>query len=171
MLNEKITKMINEQINKEFFSSYLYLAFSCYYASKNLTGFANWYNVQAQEEKDHAMIFLNYLLDNGEEVELEKLEKPESRYSDFEAPLLAGLDHERFITASINDIYAEALAQKDFRTVQFLDWFVKEQGEEEKNADELIQNFRLFGTDGKGLFMLDRELGARTYTATTIDMI
>ncbi|MFA6736323.1 MAG: ferritin-like domain-containing protein, partial [Saccharofermentanales bacterium] len=67
--------------------------------------------------------------------------------------------------------YAEALTQKDFRTVQFLDWFVKEQGEEEKNADELIQNFRLFGKDGKGLFMLDRELGARTYTATTIDMI
>ncbi len=171
MLNEKIKKMINEQINKEFFSSYLYLAFSCYYTSKNLNGFANWYNVQAQEEKDHAMLFLNYMLNNSEEVELEALEKPEGRYADLEAPLLAGFKHEQFITASINDIYAEALGQKDFRTVQFLDWFVKEQGEEEKNADELIQNYRLFGKDGKGLFMMDRELAARVYTATTIDMI
>lgn len=171
MLNEKISKMINEQIKKEFYSSYLYLQFSCYYAAKNLNGFANWYNVQAQEEKDHAMIFLNYMLNNGEEVELLEIDKPDNVYSDFEAPLKAGLEHERFITASINDIYAEALSQKDFKTVQFLDWFVKEQGEEEKNADDLIQNYRLFGTDGKGLFMLDRELGARVYTAMTIDMI
>ena len=171
MLNKNISKMINDQVNKEFFSSYLYLQFSCYFASKNLNGFANWYNVQAQEEKDHAMIFLNYMINNGEEVELLALEKPENVYADLEAPLLAGFKHEQFITASINDIYAEALSLKDYRTVQFLDWFVKEQGEEEKNADELIQNYRLFGKDGKGLFMLDRELAARTYTATTIDMI
>jgi ferritin len=168
MLNKNVVKLLNEQVNKEFYSAYLYLAFSFYFANKNLNGFANWYNVQAQEEKDHAMLFSQYLLNNGEKVVLTEIAMPEGDYPNFAAPLDAGMAHEQFVTASINDIYAEALSVKEFRTMQFLDWFIKEQGEEEKNADELIQKYALFGQDSKGLYLLDAELGTRVYAPPSL---
>ncbi len=168
MLNSEITKLINEQINKELYSSYLYLDMAGYYADKSLDGFENWFYIQAQEERDHAMLFRTYLLNNDEKVVLTAIGAPDINYKDFKDPLLAALEHEKLVTASINNIYAVAYAQKDFRTMQFLDWFVKEQGEEEKNSSDLISKFELFGNDSKGLYMLNQELGARVYTAPSL---
>lgn len=168
MLNPEITKLINEQINKELYSSYLYLDMAGYYSDKSLDGFENWFYIQAQEERDHAMLFRTYLLNNDEKVVLTSVDAPQSNYKDFNDPLLATLEHERTVTASINNIYAVAYKEKDFRTMQFLDWFVKEQGEEEKNSTDLISKFDLFGNDSKGLYMLNQELGARVYAAPSL---
>ena len=147
MLDPKVAELLNTQVNKEFYSAYLYLDFANYYKDQGLDGFANWYNIQAQEERDHAMLFIQYLQNNGEKVTLESIDKPEAVLAGFEDPLKAGLEHEQYVTSLIHAIYDAAYAQKDFRTMQFLDWFVKEQGEEEKNADDLITKFNLFGHD------------------------
>ncbi len=168
MLNEKVVKLINEQINKEFFSAYFYLDIANYYIAKNLNGFGNWFNVQAQEERSHAMLFIKYLQNNGEEVVLDDIKAAKRNFADFNEPLTATLDHEILVTDSINTIYAVALENKDFRTTQFLDWFIKEQGEEEQNADDLIKKYELFGKDGKGLYLLDNELAARVYAPPSL---
>jgi ferritin len=109
-----------------------------------------------------------YLLNNGEHVVLDAVAKPEKTYAGFQDPLQLGLEHERYVTSLIHAIYSAANEAKDFRTMQFLDWFVKEQGEEEKNAEDLLKKFTLFGQDPKGLYMLDNELKARVYTAPSL---
>jgi len=167
MLQDSVVKLLNEQINKEFYSAYLYLDIANYYAYEGLEGFENWFKIQAQEEQDHAMLFRQYVLNNGHAVEMGSLADPKATYSDYKKPLEVALEHERYVTASINAIYSEALEVKDYRTVQFLDWFVKEQGEEEKNAEDNIRKFELFG-DGKGLFMLDQTLMSRVYTPASL---
>lgn len=148
-----VSALLNQQINKEFYSAYLYLDIANFYASKGLDGFANWYQVQAKEEQDHAMLFYQYLHNNGQPVILEAVGKPDGAFASLEAPLAAALEHERYVTALINAIYTAAQAAQDYRTVQFLDWFVKEQGEEEKNAADLITKMELFGSDAKGLYI------------------
>ena len=164
MLNEKISRLINEQVNKELYSGYLYLDFANYYADEGLDGFAHWYEVQAQEERDHAMMMRRYLIDNGIRVTFGAIAQPDKKFADLAAPLKAGYEHEQYVTSLINHIYAEAFAIKDFKTMQFLDWFIKEQGEEEKNAEDMIKKFELFGHDAKGLYALNQELAARVYT-------
>ena len=168
MLNEKVASLLNEQINKEFYSAYLYLEFSAYFEDEGLDGFANWYKVQAQEERDHAMLFYQYLQNNGEGVTFEAIAKPEWERVDHMTPLKKALEHEKLVTASIDAIYAAAYEVRDFRTMQTLDWFIKEQGEEEKNAADLITKMELFGGDSKGLYMLNSELKARVYTAPSL---
>ena len=168
MLNDKIANLINEQISKEFYSAYLYLEFANICEELGLDGFANWYTIQAQEERDHAMIFRNYLIDNGARVHLGALENPTKDFNNIADILDAGLGHEKFITASIETIYGEAFSLRDFKTMQFLDWFIKEQVEEEKNASDLIQKYDLFGKDSKGLYMLNQELNGRTYVQTAM---
>ena len=168
MLSKKVVELLNDQVNKEFYSAYLYLDMSNYYKNEGLDGFANWYKIQAQEERDHAVLFIEYLQQNGEAVVLEAIGKPDKEFSKFTDPLEAGAEHERFVTALIHNIYAAAYDEKDFRTMQFLDWFVKEQAEEEENADDLIRKFELFGGDSKGLYMLDNELAARVYSAPSL---
>ena len=168
MLDKKVAELINTQVNKEFYSAYLYLDFANYYKDAELNGFSNWYQVQAQEERDHAMLFIQYLQNNGEKITLEAIAKPDKVFEDFRGPLTAGLEHENYVTGLIHNIYAAASNVKDFRTMQFLDWFVKEQGEEEKNASELVKRFDLFGHDPKGLYMLDSELAARVYAAPSL---
>ena len=168
MLDKTVSKLLNEQINKEFYSAYLYLDFSIYYEKQGLDGFANWYMVQAQEERDHAMLFLKYLQLCGEEASLDAIGKPDKALNSLMAPLQFGLEHEQYVTSLINDIYAAAYNVKDFRTMQFLDWFVKEQLEEEKNADDMIKKMELFGGDSKGLYSLDSEYAARIYTAPSL---
>lgn len=165
MLNKEVTRLLNEQINKEFYSAYLYLDMSNYYDLKNLKGFSNWFKVQAQEERDHALLFMTYLQNNNEEIKLTAIAGPDKTYSDFKAPLTASLEHEQFVTASIYNIYEEASKQRDFRTQQFLNWFITEQGEEEKNSEDLVDRYDLFGNDAKSLYLLDAELAARVYTA------
>ena len=164
MLNAKIAKLINEQVNKELYSGYLYLDFENYYADEGLDGFAHWYEIQAQEERDHAMMMRRYLIDNGVRVTFDAIAKPDKKFAKPSDPLDAGLEHEQYVTSLINNIYAEAFAIKDFKTMQFLDWFIKEQGEEEKNAEDMIKKFQLFGHDAKGLYSLNQELAARVYT-------
>ena len=168
MLSKKVKKLLNEQVNAEFYSAYLYLDFSNYYKDEGLDGYSNWYYIQAQEERDHAMLFIQYLQQNGEPVVLEAIDKPDMNYGGFIDPLKEGAKHERHVTDLINTIYAAAHEEKDFRTMQFLDWFVKEQAEEEDNADNNVQKFELFGGDAKGLYMLDNELKARVYAAPSL---
>ena len=137
MLNKKIADMLNEQINKELYSAYLYLDFANYYADEGLNGFAHWYEVQAQEERDHALMLRRYLINNGVRVTFGAVAKPDKTFKTHLDPLLAGYE--------------------------FLDWFIKEQGEEETNADDMVKQYKLFGGDAKGLYALDRELAGRVY--------
>ena len=164
MLNEKIAKLINTQVNKELYSGYLYLDFANYYADEGLDGFAHWYEVQAQEERDHAMMMRRFLIDNGIKVTFDAIAKPDKKFSNTTDPLKAGYEHEQYVTSLINNIYSEAFAIKYFKTMQFLDWFIKEQGEEEKNAEDMLKKMELFGHDAKGLYALNQELAARVYT-------
>lgn len=168
MLNEKVSSLLNEQINKELYSAYLYLDMSNYYIDEGLDGFGNWYKVQAQEERDHAMLFLQYMQNNSEKVTLGEIKAPNVPFAGFKTPLEESLKHERYVTASIHNIYDEAFKVKDFRTMQFLDWFIMEQGEEEKNAEDLIKKYELYGADSKSLYLLDQELGSRVYSAPSL---
>ena len=170
MMNEKVHELLNQQINKEFYSAYLYLDFSNYFEEVGLDGFANWYKIQAQEERDHAMLFYQYLQNENQKVTLEAIAKPDKVFSCHMDVLQAGLEHEKYVTSLIHDIYAEAYNVKDFRTMQFLDWFVKEQGEEETNANDLISKMELFGSDPKSLYMLNQELAARVYSAPSLTL-
>lgn len=169
-MDSKVVKLLNDQVNKEFYSAYLYLEFANYYDSIGLDGFENWYRIQAQEERDHAMLFYDYLHNNDIKVELKAIDKPECDFKDKMEPLKEGLKHEKFVTALINNIYAAAYDVRDFRTMQMLDWFVKEQGEEEKTASDLITKMELFGDDAKSLYMLNNELAARTYNAPSLTL-
>ncbi|MBQ7915598.1 MAG: ferritin [Firmicutes bacterium] len=168
MMNVKVRDLLNQQINKEFYSAYLYLDFSNYFKSKGLDGFANWYMIQAQEERDHAMLFYQYLQNENQIVTLEAIAKPDKVFTCHMDVFRAGLEHEEYVTSLINDIYTAAYDVKDFRTMQFLDWFVKEQGEEETNANDLISKMELFGSDPRSLYMLNQELAARVYTAPSL---
>ena len=168
MLNKEVARLLNEQINKELYSAYLYLDMANYFADEGLNGFEHWFYVQTQEERDHAMLFRQYLLNNGEKVTFESIEAPNEVYETFREPLVGALKHEEYVTASINAIYEEAFQNKDFRTMQFLDWFIKEQGEEEKNADDNIKKYDLFAGDSKGLYMLDSEMKVRMYNAPSL---
>ena len=151
MMNAHVTNLLNEQINKEFYSAYLYLDFANYFERTGLAGFANYFKVQAQEERDHAMMFYQYLQDNDQLVTLEGIARPESRLDDMMAPLRQALEHEEFVTASINTIYAAASEVNDYRTLRFLD---------------LIAKVEQFASDARGgLYLLDQELAARVYTA------
>lgn len=167
-MDQKVAQLLNEQINKEFYSAYLYLDIANWYADQDLDGFANWYNIQAQEERDHAMLFIQYMENNSLSVSLEAIDKPAHSYENAGDPLDVAYAHEQYVTSLINAIYDAAYSVKDFRTMQFLDWFVKEQGEEEKNADSLIKKYKLYGDDPKSLYLLNQELAARVYSAPSL---
>ena len=167
-MNERVHELLNDQINKELYSAYLYLDFSNYFKRVGLDGFANWYYIQAQEERDHAMLFYTYLQNEDQVVTLDAIAKPDKEFTCDMDVLLAGLEHEKYVTSLIHDIYAEAYKIHDFRTMQFLDWFVKEQGEEETNATDMITKMELFGSDPRSLYMLNQELAARVYSAPSL---
>lgn len=169
-MNEKVSTLLNEQVNKEFYSAYLYLDMANFYTQKGLDGFANWYEIQAKEEQDHAMLMYQYLQNNGEKVTLEAIAKPDKKFETLMDPLTAGLEHEKYVTSLINNIYAAAVEVNDYRTTQFLDWFIKEQGEEEKNSMDLITKMELFGDDARSLYMLNSELAARAYSAPSLTL-
>jgi ferritin len=163
-MDAKVYELINDQINKELYSAYLYLSFADYYEEYGLDGYANWYEIQAQEERDHALIFRNYLHDNGEKVKLLAIAEPDKVFTDPVQPLEAGLEHEKYVTSLINGIYAAALEANDYRTQQFLNWFIDEQMEEEANADEMLTKMRLFGSDARSLYELNQEYASRVYS-------
>ncbi len=163
-MDAKVYELLNDQINKELYSAYLYLSMADYYEELGLDGYANWYEIQAQEERDHAIIFRNYLHDNGEKVKLLAIDQPDKVFTNPLEPLEAGLEHEKYVTSLINDIYAAADAVNDYRTMQFLKWFIDEQLEEEANADDMITKMKLFGSDARSLYELNQEYAARVYT-------
>lgn len=167
-MDAKVSALLNTQINKELYSAYLYLDMANFYKSKGLDGFSNWFEIQAQEERDHAMLMYQYLHNNDETVTLEAIDKPGLTYSDLMDPLNEALKHEKYVTSLIHTIYLAAKEADDFRTMQFLDWFVKEQGEEEQNASDNINKMTLFGSDARALYMLNQELATRTYSAPSL---
>ena len=169
-MDQKVAALLNEQVNKELYSAYLYLDIANYYIDLDLDGFGNWYSVQAQEERDHALLFIQYLQNNGVRVTLNAIAKPDQEFHTPLDPLNVAAEHERYVTSLIHTIYDAAHAVKDYRTMQFLDWFVQEQGEEEKNADSLVKKYQLFGSDPKGLYMLNQELAARSYSAPSLTL-
>jgi len=167
-MNEKIAILLNEQINKEFYSAYLYLDIANYYDELDLDGYSNYYMIQAQEERDHALLFMKYMQNNGLKVTLDAIGKPDKTFSSVLDPLVIAAEHERYVTALINAIYHEAHEAKDYRTMKFLDWFVDEQMEEEDSANTMISRYKLFGQDPKGLYLLDQEYAARVYNAPSL---
>jgi ferritin len=164
MLSEKMQDALNGQLNKEMYSAYLYMAMSAYSTYTGLKGFANWFMVQYQEEMLHAMKIYDYINDQGGQVKLMAIEQPAT---EFESPLgmfEKTLEHEKFITRSINELVDLAIAEKDHATNIFLQWYVTEQIEEEGNDNEIIAKLKLVGEDGNGLLMLDKELAMRVFT-------
>ncbi len=165
MLSERMEKALNDQINAEFYSAYLYLAMAAYFESMNLNGFGNWMRVQAQEELTHAMKFYDYVYERGGRVVLAAVDAPPKEW---ESPLAAfegAYAHECKVSAMINDLVNIAIEEKDHATNNFLQWFVSEQVEEEASADDVVQKLKLIGDHGNGIFMLDRELGQRVFSA------
>lgn len=169
MLSKKISTLINEQIKKELDSAYLYLEVADFYESNGLKGFANWFKVQAKEEQDHAEIFYNFLHSMNEPVMFYKIEPSGKIFSTLLEPLEEALEHEQFISASINNIVSEANEENEYAALTMLEWFVKEQMEEEENAQELIDSMKLFGDSCGGLYALDKDLSCREYKPAVMD--
>ena len=170
MLKKKMLKALNKQINAEMYSSYLYLSMESYFQSVSLAGFAAWMRSQVQEEMYHGMKFYDYVNERGGKVVLEAIAKPEG---DWKTPLAAFehiLHHEQMVTALINNLMELAGAEKDHATKIFLQWFVSEQVEEEASVGEVVNKLRLIKNDSSGLFLLDAELGKRTFTLPQQDM-
>jgi ferritin len=161
MIGKAVQDAMNEQINKEFFSSYLYLSMAAYFEGKNLTGFAHWMRLQANEEREHAMKFYNYILDAGGRVYLKGLDAPETDWKSNLEVAEQVAAHEAKVTASINDLYERALKEKDYAAQVMLQWFISEQVEEEKNAAELVAKLRLIEERGTAVLMLDHRLSKR----------
>lgn len=161
MLSKAIQDAINDQINKEMFSSYLYLAMSTYYAESNFSGFASWMKVQSSEEYGHAMKFYHYVIERNGHVELETIEKPHAKFKSPVDVFKQVLEHEQKVTAMINKLYELAIKEKDYPTQIMLEWFITEQLEEEKSAGDILEQLKMIGDSPVSLIMMDRQLAAR----------
>jgi ferritin len=164
MISKKMLKAMNYQINREMYSAYLYMGMASYFKSVNLTGFANWMEVQVKEELFHANKFYLFVAERGGRVVFDTIESPPQEWSSSLEVFEKVLEHEQHVTSLINDLVALSIEQKDYATHHFLQWFVNEQVEEEANADQIIQNLKLIGEQGQGIFMIDRELALRVFT-------
>jgi ferritin len=163
-MNNRVADALKAQINKEFYSAYLYLAMNQYFEGEGMPGMANWMYQQFLEEQFHAKKMLKYLNSRGVKCELKSIEEPTVTWDNTVAVFDNVLEHEQDITASINNIQSVAVAEQDFATMNFLQWFIDEQIEEEENAANLIKQLELIGDNGYGLLMLDKELALRTFT-------
>lgn len=161
MLNEKIEQALNEQLNAESFSAYLYLSMSAYFESENLKGFASWMNIQAMEEYTHSRKFYDYILQRGGRVVLKPIEGPQTEWNNPVDVFEASLKHEKYISGRINKLMDLAIEENDHATKIFLQWFVTEQVEEEDSVGNTLDQIRMMGDTKQGLYMLDRELGQR----------
>lgn len=160
-MNKKLLDEMNVQINKELYSGYLYLAMAAHFEEKNLPGFAHWMTIQAGEELEHAMKFFEFLNEVGGKVILEAIEKPDSEFGNPQEVFKQVLEHEQYVTSRIHLLYKLAVETDEFPTQMFLQWFVNEQVEEEKNATEILENLKLAGESGNSILMLDRALNQR----------
>ena len=163
MLSKKVEEALNAQINAEMWSAYLYLSMAAYCHSEGQSGMASWFEVQFQEEQDHAKILFNYVNSRDGRVILRPIEAVPSEWKNMLDVYEYTLAHEQKVTALINELYAIATEEKDFATQSKLQWFIDEQVEEEENAQTIIDNLKMIKDNGYGLYMLDKELGARTY--------
>lgn len=162
MLSEKMQKLMNNQIQAEFYSAQLYLAMSVYSESENFKGFAHWLKVQYQEETSHGMKFLEHIVERGGEVELKSIDAPPVKFGSMLKLFEEVLAHEKKVTAMINNLYETALKEKDYASQIFLQWFISEQVEEEANASEIVAQLKLIGDKSiGGLFQMDHALGHR----------
>ncbi len=163
MLEKKMEKAINEQINWELYSSYLYFSMASYFDSVNLKGFSSWMRIQAMEEQTHVKRFYDFVTARGGRVILSAIKAPPSEWKSALAVFEETLEHEQVVTGRINDLMDLSLKLKDHATSSFLTWFVDEQVEEEESADEVLQSLKLNENNPGGLFMIDKELGARSF--------
>jgi ferritin len=168
MINEKMEQAFNDQINKEFYSEYLYLAMKSYFADLNLQGFVNWFDVQVQEEHAHGMGMYDYLLERGGKVVLEAIDKPILEGSNPVELFEQVLKHEEFVTSRINALMDVAEEVKDRAALSFLNWYLKEQVEEESSVGGVLATLKLIGDDKKALLMLDKDLATRVFNAPVI---
>lgn len=164
MVSKELETAINKQINAEFWSAYLYLSMSAHFAHEGLPGFANWFKVQFQEEQDHAVKFMNYLISKGNKVELTPIEKVDTSWDSLLKAFQDTLNHERVVTSLINNLVSIARKENDYATENMLQWFVNEQVEEEETAQGMIDSLKLIGSNGFGIYTMDKELGQRSYT-------
>ncbi|MFQ5891366.1 MAG: ferritin [Candidatus Methanofastidiosia archaeon] len=167
MIKEKLKDAINDQINAEFYSSYLYLSISSYFNSANLNGFGNWMRIQAQEELSHTMKFYDYLIECGGRPKLSKIKAPPKKWDSPLATFEHVYNHEKKVTKLINDLVNLAIDENDHATNSFLQWFVYEQVEEEASADDIVQKLKMIGDNVGGLLILDQQLGQRVFTPPT----
>ncbi|MFA6769560.1 MAG: ferritin [Bacteroidales bacterium] len=164
---KNIEEILNKQINAEFWSAYLYLSMSSFLAQKGFSGFANWMHVQYQEEVSHALKLFNYILSRGGSVKLAPIEAVETEWKGVQEIFESTYHHECLVTDMINDCYELAIKERDHATANMLQWFIDEQVEEEESAMEILDKLKIIGEKGAGLYMLDRELGSRTFTDET----
>lgn len=164
MLTKKLQDALNEQINKEFFAEYFYLSMSAYLESIEMEGFANYFNVQAQEEHFHAMKMFNFVHDKGGRVILKALKEPKSEFTSIINVIEESLKHERYVTKSINELMDVAIKENDHSVKSFLEWYVDEQVEEEATISRLLAKLKLIKGEGFGVLTLDNQLGMRKYT-------
>lgn len=164
MISKKMAAAINEQINRELFSEYLYISMQAWFADQNLDGMANWMDAQGKEERFHAMKFFNYLLERGAKVKLKAIAEPTIEFDNPLKVFKMALDHERFISKSINDLMDLAIKENDHATRSFLQWYIDEQVEEEASVDRIVNMLKMVGEQGHGIMMIDRELAQRVYT-------
>lgn len=165
MLAKKVEAALNEQLQEEFQSAYVYLAMSAWCEAQSLPGFGQWLRVQWQEELDHGMRFYGFILDRGAQVVLQKLDAPPVSYSSPLDVFEQALEHEREVTRSIDKLYELVMNEKDYASQAWLDWFATEQVEEEKTIGAIVDSLRRVGERGDALFLIDRELGGRVEQA------
>jgi len=168
MLSEKMVMKLNYQINRELYSAYLYLSMASYADSEGLSGFANWFKIQAKEEEYHAEKMYNYVNQQGRRVVLEAIEQPQTDFTSIVGLFEQTLKHEKVVTSLINGLVKLAREENDYATESFLQWYVTEQVEEEANPTDMIQKLKFIGKDGRGLLMLDKELATRVFTPPPI---
>ena len=162
MVSKKMIDALNNHLNEEFYSSYLYLSMAAYLETKNLKGFANWFKIQSQEEYGHGMKFYGFINQVGGKVNLKAIKAPKTNWKSIMEVFAETLAHEKHISGLINKLVGQAMQGKDYATNNFLQWFVTEQVEEEATVEEIINKLEMIGDAKSGLFMMDRELGART---------
>lgn len=167
-MDKKLEKAFNEQINAELYSEYLYLVMKTYFKKVNLLGFANWFDVQIKEERAHGMGMYEYVLERGGDIKFKAIEKPELKAKTILAIMEEVLKHEKWVTSNINALTDVAEEVKDRAAVSFLDWYIKEQVEEEANVSKLIATLKLIGDDKHALLMLDKELATRVFNQPVI---
>lgn len=163
MINEKVQDILNSQINKEFYSAYLYLAMSAYFDKIGLYGFSNWTKIQAKEEVDHGMILFDYIVDRDGKVKLEQIEAPETEFHNTMQVCEKILEHEKYVTDNINCVANLSDDECDLATRQFIDWYISEQVEEEANARNILKKLKMFGDEKASLYHIDKELSKREY--------